>query len=867
MQTSDQILLERWRAGGDAAAFREITVRYANLVYCAAKRVLKDAAEAEGVAQECFETLATRREEAPAYLGSWLHTVATNRALKHVESAQRRRAREERAAADGPAYTRTEWDDLYEHVDAAIAELPEELRAALVGHFLEGQGKADLARALGVSRPTIHYRIGKGLDQVRHALRRRGVTASASAFASAMAAQTSEAAPAGLVAALGKLAIAGVPAALAPTQSSIGAALLGSIMLKKAFIAGSCAIAIIGGIGLAVRSPSGPPAPTELVPLSNSAQPAVEENAASAEDPELATLPIHIENSPALPVPLVNVFAARGLNAWTAAPVGFGDLEIIGRVENTRGEPIARATISPFGVVSRQPQTTDKEGRFRIPVHAGDLVQLELFHYLYSQKTVSGLEPGKDEIVIVMEDRVAVSGRVVAARNGMAIPRFKISSQTGISQSISRSSISDAQEVNDSRGIFELDGVETGDSTLVVESDGYSAAFAPLTLATSEPVRDVVIALDPAVVVEGRVIDANGKPAASVHVSTRAAGASPWADAALTDSAGAFTLNGLLGDEEALYVVDTIQGSGRANLAWDGATHLRGVDIVLEKITTGAAEVLVTAGGKPAGGISVFAREQGELQLQARSATTGEDGRATLDDMVPGPWKIGAWYPGAPGTNRNIKQMVEIEAGAPAQVRLELVAASGVLKGKVRSGDQFSGRGSLQLEMEAGAGKQAYTVELKAGGAFAFESVVGGEGLLRISAEFTDGGRSRTVPVQIAGDETQHLDIDFAVAGSIQGTIAELSDFERGSVWVLPGEREIAEVVREVLDALRQDMEAKGAIAADGSYVIEDIAPGRYTALALIYADIGSSEPTHFDAAIVDVADGEAAIVDFDLND
>lgn len=863
MQTSDQILLERWRAGGDAAAFREITVRYANLVYSAAKRVLKDATEAEDVAQECFEALATRREDAPTYLGSWLHTVATNRALKHMESVQRRRAREVRAAADGPAYTRTVWDDLYEHVDAAIAELPEDLRAALVGHFLEGQGKADLARALGVSRPTVHYRIDKGLEQVRRALRRRGVTASASAFATAMAAQASEAAPAGLLAALGKLAVGGMPMAFAPMPSSVGASLLGSIVMKKAIIAGSCAIAIIGGIGLAVRSPSGPSTPTEVVPLSNSAQPIVEENTASADEPEPAVVPVYIKNSPALPAPSVNAFAARGLNA----PVDYGDLEIIGRVETVHGEPIERVTVVPFGIVSRWQPITDREGRFRIPVHAGDLLQLTLYHFLYSQKKVSGLEPGKEEIVIVMEDRVAVSGRVVDADNGMAVPRFKITSQTGISQSISRSSISDVQEVNDSRGIFELDGVETGDSTLVVESDGYSASFTSLTVATSEPVRDVVIEIGQGVVVEGRVTDAEEKPAVSVHVSTRAAGASPWADAALTDATGAFTLIGLRGDEEALYVVDTIQGSGRAILAWNGATRLRGVDIVLEKIATSKADVIVTAGGTPIENCSVLASGLGEMQMQMRSAKSGKDGRATLEGLTPGLWKVGAFYPGSRPTSRSYNQTMEIQVGTPVQVHLELPSASGVLKGQVHSGDQYPVGGFLNIDIKVGVGKQTEVVELKADGKFTFESVVGGEGVVGVSADFADGSRWRSVPVQIAEGETQHLDIDFAEAGSIQGTIANPPDFERGNVWVLRGEREIVEASREVLDVLQPDKEANGAIAADGSYVVEGIAPGQYTALAIIYSELGASEPTHFDAAIVDVADGEAAIVDFDLDD
>ena len=91
---TDQDLLQQWTAQRDAQAFREITSRYAAMVYATCCRVLRNTNDAEDLTQECFEVLTRTDRQPSTNLGAWLHAVAVNRCLNHLKAADRRRDRE-----------------------------------------------------------------------------------------------------------------------------------------------------------------------------------------------------------------------------------------------------------------------------------------------------------------------------------------------------------------------------------------------------------------------------------------------------------------------------------------------------------------------------------------------------------------------------------------------------------------------------------------------------------------------------------------------------------------------------------------------------------------------------------------------------
>lgn len=207
--TQDHILLHRWHNRRDAEAFRALVERHAGLVYAAAHRVLRDPTDAEDVSQECFITLARSKSLPERHLGAWLYTVAVNRAKDHIRGAARRRKREELHGAALPGAVEANWDDTLAHVDEAIASLDDELRQVIIAHFLEAKSQGEIADTTGVSRQTVNARVKRGVEAIREHLAKKGITATTASLTALLGTQMVEAAPAALVAALGKVALSG----------------------------------------------------------------------------------------------------------------------------------------------------------------------------------------------------------------------------------------------------------------------------------------------------------------------------------------------------------------------------------------------------------------------------------------------------------------------------------------------------------------------------------------------------------------------------------------------------------------------------------------------------------------------------------
>jgi RNA polymerase sigma-70 factor (ECF subfamily) len=171
---------------------------------------LRSTAEAEEVSQECFLALSQLEPPSGDYFGPWLHRVATNLAIKRLRSDTRRTKREAEYAQGISPITELHHDDLHQAVDAVIEELPEDLRAPLVAYYLGQMTQADIARTMNIPRQTVNNRIQRGLESARRKLHKRGITAGAGALLLLLEGASAEAAPAHLVAKLGRRAIAGV---------------------------------------------------------------------------------------------------------------------------------------------------------------------------------------------------------------------------------------------------------------------------------------------------------------------------------------------------------------------------------------------------------------------------------------------------------------------------------------------------------------------------------------------------------------------------------------------------------------------------------------------------------------------------------
>jgi RNA polymerase sigma-70 factor (ECF subfamily) len=200
----DMILLQRFRDEGDQEAFAEIVRRYAAAVFSTCVRILGDKARADDVSQETFFRLSQKPDAVKQSLGGWLHTAATRLAIDAVRS-EASRAQREANYERKPASESMQWAEISPHVDEALAELPDEMRALLVRHFLQNVSQCALAAQIRTSPATISRKIKAGVEMLRKQLRKKGVCIAAAMLAGLMRDHGAQAAPAELMQELGKI--------------------------------------------------------------------------------------------------------------------------------------------------------------------------------------------------------------------------------------------------------------------------------------------------------------------------------------------------------------------------------------------------------------------------------------------------------------------------------------------------------------------------------------------------------------------------------------------------------------------------------------------------------------------------------------
>jgi RNA polymerase sigma factor (sigma-70 family) len=237
--SADLQLLRRYHDHGDAFAFRDLVRTHADMVFATARRVTQDAALAEDVAQDTFLDLARQAPRVTQSVSAWLHQVAWRRACNVVRAQVTQRRHEQQAALTLHAAQEATWIEMEPHVDAALEELPGQLRSVLIEHFLAGRTQQEIAAKTGVSQSTVSRLLDKGLRELRVNLERKGVLSGAG-LAVFLSAQTAQAAPQSLTISLGKLSLSSPI-----TTTTTGAALL-AMNITKIVLATAATAALIG---------------------------------------------------------------------------------------------------------------------------------------------------------------------------------------------------------------------------------------------------------------------------------------------------------------------------------------------------------------------------------------------------------------------------------------------------------------------------------------------------------------------------------------------------------------------------------------------------------------------------------------------
>ena len=246
METSDRDLIREYARNGAEASFGELVHRHIDLVYSTAFRVLRNAELADEVSQRVFVALArnAKKLEDRAVLAGWLHQTARHFALETVRSEERRRQREKEAAdirSLDSNETQSDWDQIAPYLDAALAQLDQDDRDAILLRYFERKTAKEIGEELGLTAEAAQKRATRALERLRMIFAQRGVPTATTALATLLSLQSIQSAPVGLAA---SVIAAGAAQTLTSATSTIGL-IMASMKIKIGLAAALIAAASI----------------------------------------------------------------------------------------------------------------------------------------------------------------------------------------------------------------------------------------------------------------------------------------------------------------------------------------------------------------------------------------------------------------------------------------------------------------------------------------------------------------------------------------------------------------------------------------------------------------------------------------------
>jgi len=240
----DAELLRCYTEDRSEEAFAQLVARHLPLVYSAALRQIGgDAHLAQDVAQIVFATFARKAgtlQNHPA-LVAWLYRTTHYAAAKIRRGEQRRQLREQSVLSMHDSLNElsapADWGRLRPAIDAAMLQLAERDRTAVLLRFFENRPFAEIGLQLGLSENNARMRVERALGILHGALAKRGITSTTAALGLALSTQAISAAPAGLATSIAAGALtAGVGSG---TMLFMSTTILKTGLLAVIFAAGS----------------------------------------------------------------------------------------------------------------------------------------------------------------------------------------------------------------------------------------------------------------------------------------------------------------------------------------------------------------------------------------------------------------------------------------------------------------------------------------------------------------------------------------------------------------------------------------------------------------------------------------------------
>ncbi len=172
---SDDELLVRMMADDDRA-FRSLVERHLDRAYALALRVVRNASDAEDIAQETFLRVWKYRhrwQPGRAKFTTWLYRVVMNRGIDLQRRPRSHPLDEAAEVEDGQAdaVALVHRQQLQQRLEGALARLPVQQRVALTLSYYEDLSNADIAQVMNTSVTAVEALLKRGRQRLRETLK------------------------------------------------------------------------------------------------------------------------------------------------------------------------------------------------------------------------------------------------------------------------------------------------------------------------------------------------------------------------------------------------------------------------------------------------------------------------------------------------------------------------------------------------------------------------------------------------------------------------------------------------------------------------------------------------------------------------